>query len=830
MESFAVNNNTFISYLDKYNLQDQIDCTVMIVEKIVFKEDSGYGIYIGENEEGRRFSICGVFSAELVMYVKYHIEGVVTSYKGEKQVTVNRYEVSDPEDEDTMYRIMMHLDKMAYYYDQIVGAFGKDALFMIQENPAKVANEVEDLTLETVVAWQNVLNLESSNNKVIDSLVDFGISVNEARNALGTYGSTLLQIVKNNPYGLIGKIPGLDFPACDKLALKSGMKYDDLRRIKEAFLYTLSCGESNGHCYMGLEEIMEEVVAMTVLKIPLRDARKALKSEKEFYEYGSFSISLTELSDLVRKAQLSKQKDVILFVPTDGLVGEAVQELRLEKSIAIESGRCYKRSLWEAEEFVASKIVAIDGASKKIWETDNEAYLDRYLELQDIKLEDKQREAVLSVTERAGGFFVIQGGPGSGKTFTSKIILSILAAIYKSEKLPFNVVVLAPTGRASKVLRDQTGYPATTIHRGLGCNAEGEFTHNKDNPLVCDVLLLDEASMLDIRMAADLLSAIPTTAKVIFVGDVNQLPSIEAGNVLEDIIKVGRFPVHTLDVPKRQMEGSSIVKNADRIVKRMMIHSDTTLSDTFVVRKDSVEACREAITDGIDGGLDIGYDLSDIQILCPTKQGGLGTIAMNHCIQQIYNPRRDGKPEVHKARVRLVDIDGKTRDVDTYFRKGDKVIQIQNNYKADWYVKKEYLGYTKSYEQPGIMNGECGVIEDIFITKEFGRKDVEIYVRYDGGFIRYYNNFKEIDHAFAITIHKSQGSQWPIIIMPILSGSNQFLTNNLIYTGFSRSREISIVIGNLEVIKKAIQTKTSNNRNTTLAEKLKEAYTNRVRR
>ena len=128
------------------------------------------------------------------------------------------------------------------------------------------------------------------------------------------------------------------------------------------------------------------------------------------------------------------------------------------------------------------------------------------------------------------------------------------------------------------------------------------------------------------------------------------------------------------------------------------------------------------------------------------------------------------------------------------------------------------------------MNGECGVIEDIFITKEFGRKDVEIYVRYDGGFIRYYNNFKEIDHAFAITIHKSQGSQWPIIIMPILSGSNQFLTNNLIYTGFSRSREISIVIGDLEVIKKAIQTKTSNNRNTTLAEKLKEAYTNRVRR
>ena len=153
------------------------------------------------------------------------------------------------------------------------------------------------------------------------------------------------------------------------------------------------------------------------------------------------------------------------------------------KSIAIESGRCYKRSLWEAEEFVASKIVAIDGASKKIWETDNEAYLDRYLELQDIKLEDKQREAVLSVTERAGGFFVIQGGPGSGKQFTSKIILSILAAIYKSEKLPFNVVVLAPTGRASKVLRDQTGYPATTIHRGLGCNAEGEFTYNKDNPL-----------------------------------------------------------------------------------------------------------------------------------------------------------------------------------------------------------------------------------------------------------------------------------------------------------------------------------------------------------
>ena len=241
MESFAVNNNTFISYLDKYNLQDQIDCTVMIVEKIVFKEDSGYGIYIGENEEGRRFPICGVFSAELVMYVKYHIEGVVTSYKGEKQVTVNRYEVSDPEDEDTMYRIMMHLDKMAYYYDQIVGAFGKDALFMIQENPAKVANEVEDLNLETVVAWQNVLNLESS---IIKSLIRLWIleSVSMRREMLWYVWVNLLQILKNNPYGLIGKIPGLDFPACDKLALKSGMKYDDLRRIKEAFC-TLSAAE-----------------------------------------------------------------------------------------------------------------------------------------------------------------------------------------------------------------------------------------------------------------------------------------------------------------------------------------------------------------------------------------------------------------------------------------------------------------------------------------------------------------------------------------------------------------------------------------------------------
>ncbi len=456
----------------------------------------------------------------------------------------------------------------------------------------------------------------------------------------------------------------------------------------------------------------------------------------------------------------------------------------------------YLYEYYEAEYYIARRLVAMSRSTQKFTMTEAEAEtaVDDFEKSSDIRLAPQQRSA--AVTALSVGCMVLTGGPGTGKTTTINTIIRLL------DSLKLSVALAAPTGRAAKRLSQVTGREAKTIHRLLGTQRSSEgyniFAHNEQSPLTADVIILDEVSMIDVNLMSSFLKAVKRGAGLILSGDADQLPSVGPGNVLHDIIESGAAPVIQLNKIFRQAEESLIIVNAHRINRGEMPYLSDKTGDFFFLRRKSPQESAYTVVDLFKNRLPKSYGVnpvSSIQILSPTKKGSAGTVALNKLLQSHINPYDEQRPQYAYG--------------NTVFRTGDKIMQTKNNYD---------MPYTRDGgdKGTGIFNGDMGIIESIHARDKYMTVifDEDKRVEYP------FSELDELELAYAITVHKSQGSEFPIVIMPVCSFAPMLMSRNLFYTAITRARDMAVLVGSEKTIRNMTQNNQFNQRFTGLAQKI----------
>lgn len=478
--------------------------------------------------------------------------------------------------------------------------------------------------------------------------------------------------------------------------------------------------------------------------------------------------------------------------------------------------------MYHAESLVAKQVKAMVSSEHSQF-LNVEEVLDRICIEEDIQLEGRQREAVLRICQARGGAFILTGRAGSGKTFTLNIIIKTLKHLYLQNHLPFSARVMAPTGKAAQVAQNATGLAATTVHRAL--QLTGNNSSEPNIMIHSDCIVIDEFSMMGLQLSAALFENIPSGTKVIIMGDVEQLPSIDPGNVLQDLIASGCVPVVTLDVVKRQKEGSGILFNANQIIDGQMIHSmvvnkNGTSNNAYIFRAESDIKCRDEIIKKAALMRSRGYSIDDIQILCPQRKTIIGVDALNYALQQIWNPP-NGDLEITYKTIEIQDRYGRTEKIQMKFRIGDKVIHTKNDYGMKFYRYRFREEFIEDYSRRGIINGEMGRIFQITTVKRDNKTHLRIYVKYgEDLYAVYEDHWEHLSMAYAVSIHRSQGSQWPVVLAPIQMTNRRMLNRKLLYTLYTRAQCISMLFTTEEAIQYAIENTFSSHRNTYLKEEL----------
>lgn len=716
----------------------------------------------------------------------------------------------------------------------IYDKFGKDSIKILMEDPMIVANNIKGIGKKSVLSWKEQLDLMKESQHTIQSLLSYGITIKESKKLYDKYGDSIVSNIEENPYMLAQMVKGYGFEKCDRIARNINYDPKSPFRIQECIIYILNEYSLNGNCYLPKEELIDETINYLNIKLNINEMKMYAKDkEKEIefeHEYGGYKYlinykEMINMLNLYTNEKDYKKRDKYRYVAlrfNEDEVNKNLDIIERRKRIINDDDKIYLTDLYFDEREVAKKVCELITETPFIKPINLEEELDNYCKTNKILLEDKQKLAVLEMAKNDGGFFILCGNAGCGKTYTLKIILDMIKAQYKNIHKTFRVKVLAPTGKASKVASKSTGMECMTVHRGLGYNTLEGFEFNEYNQLDYDCVVVDESSMLDISLTKSLLVAIRNGTKVIFMGDTKQLPSIGPGNVLHDLINTNIVKVIMLDVVKRQGELSGIIRNANNIINVKMIKSYNDTKDAYFVPRDTVEGTQKAIIESMRRILNWDdYNLEDVQLLCPQKNGLIGTIYMNYILQKEFNPNTEELMVLNKKfQTRLNDYSGLTF-IELYFKKGDKVIHIKNDYEMEWYKKDALSKYIK-IDQIGITNGECGIIEDISTTIIEGEKIRRIIVRYDDKYVFYDGVFDSLDHAYALTIHKSQGSSWKAIIMPIMKQNYIMLDNNLLYTGYTRAELFEVTIGQPEALMYAINTFKTIKRYTYLTERIKE--------
>lgn len=702
-----------------------------IVEEIIFKnEENGYTIAILESEEdiltivgnmplidkGENISIEGDF----ILHKTYGEQFKVENYKlvlPTTEIEVVKYLSSG---------IITGIgEKLAH---RIVNHFGNETMNIIQSTPERL-KEVEGIgkkKLETVMKSFKE-NMEVKD--VVMYLQKFGISPNIGIKIYKKYGNESIAKINENPYRIAEDVYGIGFGMADKIANNMGISLESGYRIQSGIKYILMESSKEGHTCLPKEELLKKT------------------------------------GDLL-KVDMEKIENLLRELIFNGEV--YLENLKDEKYIYISKN-------YEAETYVGQKIIVLSKTPKKEIEKKVVEEISSIEEKNNIVLAENQRKAVIKAIEE--GFLVITGGPGTGKTTTIKTIIEIF------EENELEVVLAAPTGRAAKKMSESTGREAKTIHRLLeytfGDDHLGMFFGKDDGaPIEGDVVIIDEVSMVDIILMENLLKAITKDTRLILVGDIDQLPSVGAGNVLKDIIESKVVSVVKLDEIFRQAKESMIIVNAHKINKKEKPILNKKEKDFFMIRKNIQEDIVETIIELTKLRLPKynNYDpFKDIQILSPSKKGIIGVDNLNTQLQKVLNPPKSYKKE-------------KSIGESTY-RMGDKVMQIKNNYNLTWEKYDEEGLFLEKGE--GVFNGDIGYIENIDL------EDNEIKIIFDDSRKVLYD-FKQLDElrlAYATTIHKSQGSEFPVVIMPISWGPPMLLTKNLLYTGITRAKELVVLVG-----------------------------------
>lgn len=812
-------------WLKEASIGEEVSFNCIIIDNYVQKE-SGFCAYNVEDESGSAyFELSGLFPSFLISGQSYKIKGIVQEYKGRKQIRGFSATAIRPSSKIGIIAFLQTLKGLKMRAYDIYEKYGDDSLSVIVSTPEDVAESIKGIGLKSVMSWKEQIEEMDLNNESVIELLNMGIKIKDVHRLIRIYGTSVVEIIKENPYFLISKVKGFGFVRCDKIAIEHGVDLEKSERIQSGILHVLHEAKREGHCFLPKNDLIKKAVSLL---------GKALNYEQvtRLYEKMAKSGAANLSIPIGRSVIVVNREDVIkaldhfekdkefcldLIKITQSRLEEEIINLMRENYVISQENRCYLKELFLAEETVAKKIVKLVKYREKAMGNHSEKevrdVLNALLEEISVGLEEKQYQAVLEFSKGEGGIYVLNGGAGTGKTFTLNIILKLIERI--SKKKP-TVSILAPTGRAAKVAAKSTGRTAMTIHRGLGLMEDG-FLFNEDYQLPSDVVVVDETSMVDIELMSSLLQAISVNTKVIFIGDFRQLKSVGPGKVLIDMIDSETIPVVTLNVGKRQKEESGIISNAHRILEQKEIMTFEEQGDAYVLYRNNLTEIQKTLLASIQRLFDMGYDWGSIQILSPMNVGDLGVHALNYLIQKTFQVNYNGERILNK-RIKIED-----RQFDLYYQVGDKVLQTENNYGLIWHELKKDGNYVANSKEKGVMNGEIGVVHSIFYKKdEKGKSYPCMWVQFEDGFICYEKTFSSLDHAYVSTVHKTQGSQWPATILLLADQHSRMLDNSIAYTGYTRSSDFQLTLGTQRAITKAIKTVSTEVRHTHLKKRLQE--------
>ena len=728
------------------------------VENIVYRnEDNGYTVFNIETDDGETTCV-GSFN--------FINEGELLELKGDfvdHNVYGNQFKVIEhmekqPEDRESIERYLGSGAikgigiKLAA---RIVDKFGENTFNIIDNEPERLS-EVKGISERKARELAEQIENKRSMRKVMIYLQDLGITTNLAVKIYEHYGSKVYKVIEENPYQLADTIEGVGFRTADEIASRSGIQTDSDFRIHSGIFYTLNQSVQEGHVYLPEDVLINK--SSQLLGVELNNIEKyimdlcmehkvVIKEEDEIRKIYPATYYYMELNS----ARMLDDLNIHCAMPED------MMEKRL-------------KNIEESENLVLDKM---------------------------------QHKAVIESIKH--GLCILTGGPGTGKTTT----INTMIKFFISENM--DVLLAAPTGRAAKRMTEATGYEAQTIHRLLEVSgnpkAEGSvngFMRNRQNPLECDAIIIDEMSMVDITLMHALLSAIIPGTRLILVGDVNQLPSVGPGSVLKDIIASQKFPVVTLTRIFRQAGESDIVVNAHKINNGEMVDLYKKSNDFFFLKRDTADEIIGVIVLLMTKNLPkfLKIKPTDIQVLTPTRKGLLGVERLNEVLQHYLNPPSEKKAEKEFG--------------DKKFRVGDKVMQTKNNYQLEWEVRTKY-GIPVD-NGLGIFNGDMGIVTKVDTYRNI------VEVEFDEQRKVEYTNevLDELELAYAITVHKAQGSEYPAVLMPLLNGPRLLFNRNLLYTGVTRAKRCFTVIGSENTFQEMIQNKNEQNRYTGLDLRIQE--------
>ena len=633
-----------------------------------------------------------------------------------------------------------------------------DDTFQIVENEPERLSEVKGISEKKAREIAMQIAEKSDMRKAMMFLQKYGISLNLGAKIYQKYGDSVYSVLQENPYRLADDISGVGFKIADEIAYRIGIHTDSDYRIKSGMVYTLLQATGEGHVYLPKDELFQR-------------AAELLGVDSSYMEKHLVDLAMD------RKIVQKEQGDQILIYPAQYYYLE-LNTARMLRELDIFCP--------EDEKIVERRIVQIEKETGTV-------------------LDEMQKKAV---QEAAGhGLLILTGGPGTGKTTT------INAIIRYFEGEGAEIRLAAPTGRAAKRMTEATGYEAQTIHRLLELSGmpeddrEGQpihFERNAENPLETDVIIIDEMSMVDIHLIHSLLMAVTAGTRLILVGDENQLPSVGPGNVLRDIIRSGQFPVVELKKIFRQASESDIVVNAHKINKGEQVEINNKSRDFFFLKRYDADIIIRVVIALIQEKLPKYVEAKpfEIQVLTPMRKGLLGVERLNQILQRYLNPPDASKKEKEIGQG--------------LFREGDKVMQVRNNYQLEWELRGRYgIPIEKGV---GVFNGDTGIIKTINEFAETAEVEFE-----DGRWAEY--SFKQLDElelAYAVTIHKSQGSEYPAVIIPLLSGPRMLMNRNLLYTAVTRARKCVTVVGSEETFRDMIRNEKQQRRYSSLDRRIRE--------
>ncbi|HAL62909.1 MAG TPA: ATP-dependent RecD-like DNA helicase [Clostridiales bacterium] len=708
-------------------MEDNITLTGRVYEIIYQNPANGYTVIEIDSPSDGLFTATG--------YMPYAAEGENLALTGSwcvhpdygEQFRVISYETILPTDENS---ILEYLSSGVIYgvkaatAKKIVDYFGCEALDIMIKDPMRLS-EIKGISVSRAEKiGKSYLELQSMQS-IVMFLQQYGLPASLAVKIHRTLGADAISKIKENPYVLCESIDGIAFKTADSIAYARGISKNSPSRLRSGIKYILKQAAYNGgHTYLPKDVLISEVA----LKLSV------------------------------------KEEDIL----------DQIDVLCEAKELVLDEEDCYLSYFFEAERYVASRIRSLGAFSPPLFISDEE--IDRIIDSAEkdslITLDCTQRLAVLESTRHNA--VVITGGPGTGKTTTINTIIKVLSDMHLS------IALAAPTGRAAKRMTELCGIEAKTIHRLLCVQPDEDsqavrFTHNENNPLPYDAIILDEVSMVDIQLMNSFLRAVKKGAKVIFSGDSDQLPSVGPGNVLEDFCRSGIIPVIRLTHIFRQALESLIITNAHKINAGIMPEIDRRDNDFFFMRRASSEDIALTICDLYKNRIPKSYGInptSSIQILCPSKKGVAGSVNLNRLLQECINPKSDLKTEYPYGKM--------------IFRTGDKVMQIKNNYDILWEKDNGEKG-------SGIFNGDMGIIDSISV------KDRQMIIIFDDDKRTVYSlaDLDCLDLAYAITVHKSQGSEFHTVIMPICRTAPMLMCRNLLYTAVTRAKNMVVMVGSI---------------------------------